>query len=255
MGNRFLTTMAAVCAVLPLAGQVRSEKTLNVWEFRRDHETEAVSGWEKVKVPHDWAIYGPFDKTNDFQIVAVTQNGETVPSEKTGRSGGLPYMGKGCYRTDINIRNIDGRRFELLFDGAMSEAQVFVNGEKVCEWPYGYNAFHCDITRALREGSNRIAVLLENRPFSSRWYPGAGLYRKVRLIETPQVHIPVWGMLVRTPHVEKEYATVSISTEIDGAKEGETFELDMTVLDEEGNVVARRTDSRAVCTARSSGKI
>ena len=134
MGNRFLTTMAAVCAVLPLAGQVRSEKTLNVWEFRRDHETEAVSGWEKVKVPHDWAIYGPFDKTNDFQIVAVTQNGETVPSEKTGRSGGLPYMGKGCYRTDINIGNIDGRRFELLFDGAMSEAQVFVNGEKVCEW-------------------------------------------------------------------------------------------------------------------------
>ena len=251
MGNRFLTTMAAVCAVLPLAGQVRSEKTLNVWEFRRDHETEAVSGWEKVNVPHDWAIYGPFDKENDFQIVAVTQNGETVPSEKTGRSGGLPYMGKGCYRTDINIGNIEGRRFELLFDGAMSEAQVFVNGEKVCEWPYGYNAFHCDITRALREGSNRIAVLLENRPFSSRWYPGAGLYRKVRLIETPQVHIPVWGMLVRTPHVEKEYATVSISTEIDGAKEGETFELDMTVLDEEGNVVARRTDSRAVCHGES----
>ena len=58
-------------------------------------------------------------------------------------------MGKGCYRTDINIGNIDGRRFELLFDGAMSEAQVFVNGEKVCEWPYGYNAFHCDITRAV----------------------------------------------------------------------------------------------------------
>lgn len=247
MGNRFLTTMAAVCAVLPLTGQVRSEKTLNVWEFRRDHETEAVSGWEKVNVPHDWAIYGPFDKANDFQIVAVTQNGETVPSEKTGRSGGLPYMGKGCYRTDINIGNIDGRRFELLFDGAMSEAQVFVNGEKVCEWPYGYNAFHCDITPALHKGSNRIAVLLENRPFSSRWYPGAGLYRKVRLIETPQVHIPVWGMLVRTPHVEKEYATVSISTQIDGAKEGETFELEMTVLDEEGNVVARRTDRRAVC--------
>ena len=247
MGKRFWVVMAAFCAVLPLAGQVRSEKELKEWEFRKDHEAEAVSGWERVNVPHDWAIYGPFDKSNDFQIVAVTQNGETVPSEKTGRSGGLPYMGKGCYRTDINVGNMDGRRFELLFDGAMSEAQVFVNGEKVCEWPYGYNAFHCDITPALHEGGNRIAVLLENRPFSSRWYPGAGLYRKVRLIETSPVHIPVWGMRVTTPHIEKEYASVCISTEISGAKEGETFELETTVLDGAGNVAARRTDRRAVC--------
>ena len=254
MNYRVLAAVAAVCAVLPLAGQVRSEKVLKEWEFRKDHEAEAVSGWERVNVPHDWAIYGPFDKSNDFQIVAVTQNGETVPSEKTGRSGGLPYMGKGCYRTDINVGNMDGRRFELLFDGAMSEAQVFVNGEKVCEWPYGYNAFHCDITPALHEGSNRIAVLLENRPFSSRWYPGAGLYRKVRLIETSPVHIPVWGMRVTTPHIEKEYASVSISTEISGAKEGETFELETTVLDGAGNVAARRTDRRAVCHGEAVGQ-
>ncbi len=254
MNYRVLAAVAAVCAVLPLAGQVRSEKVLKEWEFRKDHEAEAVSGWERVNVPHDWAIYGPFDKSNDFQVVAVTQNGETVPSEKTGRSGGLPYMGKGCYRTDIEVMSLDGRRFELLFDGAMSEAQVFVNGEKICEWPYGYNAFHCDITPALHEGSNRIAVLLENRPFSSRWYPGAGLYRKVRLIETSPVHIPVWGMRVTTPHIEKEYASVSISTEISGAKEGETFELETTVLDGAGNVAARRTDRRAVCHGEAVGQ-
>ena len=247
MSYRFLAAIAAFCTALPLAGQVRSEKVLKEWEFRRDHDTLAVSGWEKVRVPHDWAIYGPFDKANDFQVVAVTQNGETVPSEKTGRSGGLPYMGKGCYRTEINVGKTDGRSFELLFDGAMSEAQVFVNGDKVCEWPYGYNAFHCDITPNLREGANRVTVLLENRPFSSRWYPGAGLYRKVRLIETPTVHIPVWGMRVTTPHIEKEYASVSISTEIEGAEEGENFDLETTVLDEHGNVAARRTDRRSVC--------
>ena len=247
MRYRFLAAIAAFCTVLPLAGQVRSEKALKDWEFRRDHDTAAVSGWERVRVPHDWAIYGPFDKANDLQVVAVTQNGETVPSEKNGRSGGLPYMGKGCYRTDIDIKSLDGRRFELLFDGAMSEAQVFVNGEKVCEWPYGYNAFHCDITPALHEGTNHVAVLLENRPFSSRWYPGAGLYRKVRMIETSQVYIPVWGIHVTTPHIEKDYASVSISTEINGAGEGETFELETTVLDESGNVAVARTDRRAVC--------
>ena len=256
---------AGFCTVaLPLAGQqadagmsgaertaaraqVRSEKALKDWEFRRDHDTLAVSGWEKVRVPHDWAISGPFDKANDLQTVAVVQNGESVPSEKTGRTGGLPYMGKGCYRTDISVANLDGRRFELLFDGAMSEARVYINGEKVCEWPYGYNAFHCDITPYIHEGLNRVTLLLENRPFSSRWYPGAGLYRKVRLIETPAVHIPVWGVKITTPHIEKDYATVSISAEICGAQEGGTFDIETVIIDKSGNEAARRSDRRSVC--------
>lgn len=247
MLRKIFTAMAVLTVALPLVGQPRSEKVLKDWEFRRDHDTVAVSGWEKVRVPHDWAIYGPFDKANDLQKVAVVQNGEKTATEKTGRTGGLPYMGKGCYRTDITVGDTDGRRFELLFDGAMSEARVFVNGDKVCEWPYGYNAFYCDITPSLRKGTNRITVLLENLPFSSRWYPGAGLYRKVRLIETPRTHIPVWGISVTTPHVEKEYAVVSISTEIEGAEEGETFDLETTVLDKCGNIAARRTDRRSVC--------
>ncbi len=249
MIQRIIVAALALCAAaaLPLAGQVRSEKVLKDWEFRRDHDTLAVSGWERVRVPHDWAISGPFDKANDLQTVAVVQNGESVPSEKTGRTGGLPYMGKGCYRTDISVAGLDGRRFELLFDGAMSEARVFVNGEQVCEWPYGYNAFHCDITPSLHEGLNRVTVLLENRPFSSRWYPGAGLYRKVRLIETPAVHIPVWGVKITTPHIEKEYATVSISAEIEGAQEGEVFDIETVILDKSGDEAARRTDRRSVC--------
>ncbi len=247
MLKKIFIAMAVLTAALPLVGQPCGEKVLKDWEFRRDHDTVAVSGWEKIRVPHDWAIYGPFDKANDLQNVAVVQNGEKTATEKTGRTGGLPYMGKGCYRTEIMVDNTDGRCFELIFDGAMSEAQVFVNGDKVCEWPYGYNAFHCDITQSLRKGTNRIIVLLENRPFSSRWYPGAGLYRKVRLIEAPRTHIPVWGISVTTPHVEKEYAVVSISTEIEGAEEGETFDLETTVLDECGNIAARRTDRRSVC--------
>ena len=75
MRYRFLAAIAAVCAVLPLTGQVRSEKVLKDWEFRHDHDTTAVSGWEKVRIPHDWAIYGPFDKSNDFQIVALYGQG------------------------------------------------------------------------------------------------------------------------------------------------------------------------------------
>jgi len=131
------------------------------------------SSWEEVTVPHDWAIYGPFDVSNDLQTVAVTQNFENEASMKTGRTGGLPYVGIGWYRAVFRVPH--GRRAVLLFDGAMSEARVYVNGEQVCFWPYGYSSFWCDVTDVLTDGDNVLAVRLENLPQSSRWYPGAGL--------------------------------------------------------------------------------
>lgn len=224
----------------------RSEQEIRQWQFRRDHEYTATSGWESVTIPHDWAIYGPFDKANDLQTVAVVQNGEEEATEKTGRTGGLPYMGKGCYKTSLEVNKEDGCRYVLLFDGAMSEAQLLLDGEKVFEWPYGYNSFYCDVTDELVDGSNELVVLLENRPFSSRWYPGAGLYRKVRLVKLPPVHIPLWGTCITTPHVGTDYSVVRVRTEIEGAGEGEVFDLLTKVIDSSGAVVAQRTDSRAV---------
>ena len=224
----------------------RSEQEIRQWQFRRDHEYTATSGWESVTIPHDWAIYGPFDKANDLQTVAVIQNGEEEATEKTGRTGGLPYMGKGCYKTSLEVDKEEGCRYVLLFDGAMSEAQVLLDGEKVFEWPYGYNSFYCDVTDNLVDGSNELVVLLENRPFSSRWYPGAGLYRKVRLVKLPSVHIPLWGTCITTPHVGADYSVVRVRTEIEGAGEGEVFDLLTKVIDPSGAVVAQRTDTRAV---------
>ena len=72
-----------VISATAVAQSQRSETILKEWEFRHGHETEAVEGWEKVSVPHDWAIYGPFDKSHDLQTVAVVQNGENVATEKT----------------------------------------------------------------------------------------------------------------------------------------------------------------------------
>ena len=108
----------ALSAASALAQTGRSETILKEWEFRKGHDIEATEGWEKVSVPHDWAIYGPFNKENDLQRVAVVQNGEKVASEKTGRTGGLPYMGKGAYRRSLDIKEeeLDGRKHVLLFD-------------------------------------------------------------------------------------------------------------------------------------------
>lgn len=245
--KRIILLLAALsCTISASAQSGRSETLLKEWEFRRGHDIEATEGWEKVTVPHDWAIYGPFDRGNDLQKVAVVQNGEKTATEKTGRTGGLPYMGKGAYRRNLEIAQgtLDGRRHILLFDGAMSEAQVFVNGEKVCFWPYGYNSFSVDVTGSLKEGANEIAVLLENRPQSSRWYPGAGLYRKVRHLTMPEVHVPVWGTYITTPYVGKDYASVSVRTTVEGAEEGSVMTLKTRIIDAEGKTVAERTDTR-----------
>ena len=246
--KRILGILAAIAtAATAFAQTQRSETILKEWEFRKGHDIEATEGWERVNVPHDWAIYGPFDKANDLQTVAVVQNGEDVATEKTGRTGGLPYMGKGAYRRTLEIKSeeLDGRRHMLMFDGAMSEAQVFVNGEKVCFWPYGYNSFHCDVTAQLKEGANELVVLLENRPQSSRWYPGAGLYRKVRHITLPEVHIPVWGTYVTTPHIGKDYATVNIRTKVEGLEDGSVITVRTRIIDRaDMREVASETDTR-----------
>lgn len=197
--------------------------------------------WETVTIPHDWAIFGPFDKNNDLQNVAVTQNFETQASLKTGRTGGLPYVGTGWYRTTFH--STPGKQTTLIFDGAMSEARVFVNGKEACFWPCGYNSFYCDVTGLVNEDgkNNVLAVRLENRSQSSRWYPGAGLYRNVHVVTTEKIHVPVWGTQITTPFVKDEYASVCLHTTILNA--GKT-ELTVTtdIVDADGQVVSTKTN-------------
>ena len=226
----------------------RSEQDLtHGWRFHQGAAEGAESpdfndqNWQSVKVPHDWAITGPFSRDHDLQKVAVTQNFETEASVKTGRTGGLPYVGEGWYRT--SFRSTAGKQVSLVFEGAMSEAKVYVNGTQAIFWPYGYNAFHCDVTSLLRPNgeANVLAVHLENKPQSSRWYPGAGLFRHVKVVETERVHIPVWGTQVTTPHVAADYASVCLRTTIEGADTC-LLTLKTDIVDENGKTVASKTN-------------
>ena len=220
----------------------RTSTELKRWEFSSDSLE-----WKSVTVPHDWAVYGPFDRKYDLQKVAVEQNGETEETWKTGRTGGLPYLGKGYYRTTFDLPDTAGRSQTLLFDGAMSNARVKVNGKEIAYWPYGYNSFEADLAGAARPGENVVEVSLENKPQQSRWYPGAGLYRNVHLIDRDRVHIPVWGTYVTTPTVSKDYASVSLRTQIEGARQfeewpyGDKLIVKTDIIAPDGKVVA--TDS------------
>ena len=208
----------------------RTDTLLREWQFTQD--TTENPTWQNVTVPHDWAISGPFDRKNDIQEVIVVQNGEKEPTWKTGRSGGLPWMGKGHYHTQVVV---DRSRFHtLVFDGAMSHADVYVNGEEMVYWPYGYNTFDCYLLpQLLTSDTVDIDVFLENKPQQSRWYPGAGLYRNVHLISTHPIHVPTFGVLVRTPEINAEQATVEIAVELQNGVDEITSER-MNELTNEG---------------------
>lgn len=246
-----LIALGCMLAVEPLSAQVREEFLLEKgWKFTRTDEPDFVkseyddSRWQTVRVPHDWAIYGPFSAQNDKQNVAIAQDGQKEAMEHAGRTGGLPFVGVGWYRIRFDIPAYKpGKNVTLLFDGAMSDANVYVNGEKAGNWPNGYNSFYLDITPYIKAGGkNTVAVRLENQPESSRWYPGAGLYRNVHVIVTEDVHIPVWGTFVTTPVVKKEYARVNVKTSIEGVAKadmsGGKYKLITDILNPEGKKVA-----------------
>lgn len=240
-----------------LQSQVRTEITLEKnWKFTREDNPQSMepgyndSKWQSVTVPHDWAIYGPFSSRNDQQSVAIEQDGQTQAQEHAGRTGGLPFVGVGWYRTQFEAPLFSkGKRASILFDGAMSNATVYVNGKKVGYWPYGYNSFHFDITAYMKPGeANTLAVRLENLPESSRWYPGAGLYRNVHVFVTEDAHIPIWGTQITTPVVKQEFAHVQIKTNLERPKSSEPgqYKLSTEVWNANGMRIVETTSNLQV---------
>ena len=201
-----LLSMTAV--TLSVYAQRKETVLRDGWKFSRGEGLDATAPsevnfndkkWQTVQVPHDWAISGPFNKEIDKQTVAIEQNGEKQATEKTGRSGSLPWIGEGWYRTKFTVDK-NSQRVILNFDGAMAEPEVYVNGAKVGEWKYGYTPFNIDITGVVNsdETPNTLAVHLKNVEESSRWYPGAGLIRPVTLIQTGKAAIEQWSIAANT---------------------------------------------------------
>lgn len=231
----------AVLVLAPSSLSARETRRLTSgWQFTKGDGIENPK-WQAVNVPHDWAIYGPFDRANDLQVVAIEQNGETEETVKTGRTGGLPFIGKGTYRRSFNVVDTANSVTTFVFDGAMSNARVTVNGHEVAYWPYGYNSFYFTVpNEMLRIGENDMEVSLENFERASRWYPGAGIYRNVYQITTGKIHIPTWGTYITTPDIDlaTRQATVHLQMTIEGAKKGDKIGVDTRIIDPSGKEVA-----------------
>lgn len=174
------------------------------WKFTKGNPDNAQSvnfddaSWENVTIPHDWAIKGPFDEKGD------------------GGTGKLPWLGEGWYRKSFDVKAEDqGKVCYIKFDGIMSMPKIFVNGKLAGKWDYGYSTFYIDVSDFLNFGEkNTIAVYVDTRKHGSRWYPGAGMYRKVELMVTNKVHKEIWGTYITTPVVKDAYAEMRVLTNV-----------------------------------------
>ena len=231
MNKLTLLTLALATSALTASAQ-RNTINLKTWQFSRD----SVS-YKPVSIPHDWAINGPFDKKWDLQFVAIEQNGETEKTEKSGRSGALPWIGRGFYKTTIDLKKLP-KTAVIEFDGAMADPHVYINGKLAGHWAYGYNAFRVDAAPYLKKGKNEISVSLNNREESSRWYPGGGLYRPVQLVTNADAAtINPWGCYFRTESIGNGKAEVSICTNINNVDK--TLSIENQLVDATGKVVAQ----------------
>jgi beta-galactosidase len=176
------------------------------------------SNWRKLNLPHDWGIEGPFKQ------------------EYPGETGKLPWWGIAWYRKHFSVPATEsGKQFYLDVDGAMAYAAVWLNGQFIGGWPYGYASWRVDLTPFVKPGAeNVLAIRLDNPPDSSRWYPGGGIYRNVWLVKVDPVHVGQWGSYVTTPKVSKDSASVTLKINVVNGSEtsrdvraaAQIFELD-----------------------------
>jgi beta-galactosidase len=222
----------AIAAVEGADAAVASPDFRKGWRFTKGDPPGAEqsdyddSMWATLRLPHDWAIAGPFERN--------------APSGSTGR---LPWKGVGWYRKQFDLDRESGDRVYLDFDGVMAFPKVYVNGKLAGQWDYGYTSFRIDATPFVNlRGRNVVAVRVDTTQHETRWYPGAGIYRKVRLELRKPVHLAQWGVFIRTPQVTDRRATVPVEAVIESHSNMATeAAVEFIILDSNGNELRRRT--------------
>ncbi|MGD0537392.1 MAG: glycoside hydrolase family 2 TIM barrel-domain containing protein [Verrucomicrobiota bacterium] len=230
--SAWFALLACVGAALAAdAGGRRVENFNRDWRFALGSQVGAETvnfndtAWQPVRLPHDWAIAGPRQPQGD------------------ANTGKLPWRGEGWYRKSFALPAADaGRRVYLDFDGVMAMPTVYVNGRKAGGWDYGYMSFRVDATDFVRAGrTNVVSVHVDTRQHDSRWYPGAGIYRKVQLVVNEPVQVAHWGTFVTTPDVTSTAATIRVETTVENHTAAAIEpEVETVLLDPKGRPVARR---------------
>ncbi|MFJ7290223.1 glycoside hydrolase family 2 TIM barrel-domain containing protein [Streptomyces collinus] len=200
------------------------------------------SGWREIAVPHDWSI-------------------EQTPTTEHGTTSGTGFLpgGLGWYRLAFTLPPaLAGKRISVEFDGVYMDSTVYCNGKEAGRHPYGYTGFALDLTGLVHtDGTtgNVIAVKVQNRLPSSRWYSGSGIYREARLVITEPVHVARWGTRVTTPEISAERALVRVATSVVNASGTDAdVEVVSRIVDRKGRTVARTSSTAAVTAERTAAQ-
>ncbi len=231
-----------------MAESLKVRKVMNFnryWKFAKGEQSGAEmpnfddSTWQQVRLPHDWAISGPFNE------------------RENGYAGKLPWRGVGWYRKTFSLDASDeGKQVYFDFDGVMAFPKVYINGRLAGSWDYGYTSFRVDATNYVKFGeSNTIAVLVDTRRQGTRWYPGAGIYRKVTMTINEPVHIAHWSTYITTPEVGDSSAIVRVCSSIENHLDNNrNIIIDTVIYNPDGKQVAKGTKSDAVA-ANGTGEL
>ncbi len=232
--------------LLPILAFARETLTFNQdWKFILGNPKSAQkvdfddSNWKNVQIPHDWAIEGNFD------------------AQLSANTGKLPWKGVGWYRKHFVIDATDKeKQVYFIFDGIMAFPEVYINGKLAGKWDYGYNSFYLDVTRLLRfDTSNVIAIKVDTRKHDSRWYPGAGIYRSIKMLKVNQVHFSIWGTQIQTPIVNADSALIHIYSSINNQiLTRKNITVQSYVIDRFNNIIASSHKDASV-EGRSDGQI
>ncbi|MBO4742914.1 MAG: DUF4982 domain-containing protein, partial [Bacteroidales bacterium] len=228
----FLTALLAISltAAAQPSGRVAWN---NDWTFSKDGASKVLD------LPHDWGVEGPFRQ------------------EYPGETGKLAWWGDASYTKNLEVseQQLSGT-ISLEVDGAFSNAGVYVNGNKAGEWPYGYSSWSVDLTAYLTPGDNQVEIRLNNKPESSRWYPGGGIYRNVWLRFSGRTAVSHWGSYVTTRQQE-DAAIVTQHLSISTDKPQQTsIKTQVFFLEPSGNrtiehLVAESSDTQQIYNGRT----
>lgn len=246
MNIRVLKLFCSCISLFLFATLAESRQILNFnrdWKFTKGNPANAEllnfddSFWEKINLPHDWAIHGPFDSLAD---------GETAK---------LPWRDAAWYRKKFKLNPADeGKRIYFLFDGIMAFPKIFVNGQLAGQWDYGYNSFFFDVSNMVTfSKENVIAIYVDTRQHGSRWYPGAGIYRKIQIIITDPVHVAIWGTYITTPDVRETWADVRVLASINNfSDKDKKIIVETTILSPEGIEIITKINDQKIGTGKTS---
>ncbi len=230
---------SAALILLPFIASARVTENFDAnWNFLQADTAGAEinnfddSTWQKISVPHDWSIAGPFAETN-----------------KTGGAGAFLPSGIGWYRKHFSLPESDsGKSISIEFDGVMQNSDVWINGFHLGHRPNGYVSFNYELTGHLNFGGDNVLAVRADTSAqpASRWYSGAGIYRHVRLVTTESVHLPENGVFIFTPQVSETNATVKIEATVTNYFDGtrsvilmpeQKISLEISLLDANGQIV------------------